>query len=86
MLLHDANCESVGNGFDLLNEIKESYISLGYPTNDLYGLQYIIFDKTLDNKHVEEINKSCSHKFISNRVLVEYGGPAFGSDCFPDKK
>jgi hypothetical protein len=84
--LEKAKCISVSNGFSFSDDVQADYISIGYPTYDLYGLEYVIFEKGLETNKVNKIIESCSFKKINNKVLVQYGGPAFGSDCFPDKK
>lgn len=84
--LEKANCISVSNDFSFSDDVQVDYISIGYPTHDLYGLEYVIFEKAVEGKNINKIIKGCNFKKISNRVLVKYGGPAFGSDCFPDKK
>ena len=86
--LADAKCNSIENNFSFSRKIKTTSVSIGYsyPRIDLYGLDYILFESQLDTSTINEILKSCSYKKINNRVLVEYGGPAFGSNCFPDKK
>lgn len=84
--LKEANCISIGNGFKMIDSNNVKFISIGYPTYDLYGLSYILFDKPLDEINYHELSNECSLKGINKKVFVEYGGPAFGSDCFPDKK
>ncbi|RNI28927.1 hypothetical protein [Rufibacter latericius] len=84
--LEKANCNSISNSFSIPDKMKIDYSSIGYPTNDLYGLEYLIFDTIPEQAIIDEIVKGCNFKKINNRILVQYGGPAFGSDCFPDKK
>ncbi|QHL86881.1 hypothetical protein GU926_05285 [Nibribacter ruber] len=84
--LDKANCNSISNSFSIPDKLKIDYSSIGYPTNDLYGLEYLIFDTIPEQAIIDEIVKGCNFKKINKRILVQYGGPAFGSDCFPDKK
>lgn len=85
-MLCNANCISIANNSSSLWHIDESYTSVGYPGDGWYGLEYIVFHSALKRSRLKELDKSCSFKIISDSVVVEYGGPAFGSDCFPDKK
>jgi hypothetical protein len=84
--LKQANCISVSNGFSFSEDVQADYISIGYPTHDLYGLEYVIFEREVEAYKVNKIIEGCNFKKINNKVLVQYGGPAFGSDCFPDRK
>ena len=81
------NCISIGykiEFWDISN--AGGYTEIGYPTNDLYGLSYIIMDTVKSLEFLNDIKTKCNYKVINNRTLLEYGGPAWGSDCFPDKK
>jgi hypothetical protein len=84
--LDHVNCNSIGN-YPAIPSVPESeYVAIGFPTGDLYGLEYDIFWHNLDDKDMREIVKACDYKKINDMVVVKYTGPAFGSDCFPDKK
>ena len=84
--LEKANCISISNRFSFSDDIQVEYTSIGYPTHDMYGLYYVIFEKELKKNNVDKIIERCDFKKIDNKAFVQYGGPAFGSDCFPDKK
>ncbi|RQO75548.1 hypothetical protein DBR43_09415 [Pedobacter sp. KBW06] len=84
--LNKANCISISKNFNFQLDTASAYISIGYPTADLYGLNYIMFENSMSSKLMADINDACNYKKINNKVLVEYGGPAFGSNCFPDKR
>jgi hypothetical protein len=84
--LKQAKCVSIGNSNAFLSYERSAYISLGFPTDDLYGLEYYIFQHPRTDKEMRAFNEDCSVKTINSEVLVKYGGPAFGSDCFPDKR
>ena len=79
------NCISIAYYSSFSGDDSLGYTSIGYPTGDLYGINYVIFDNKISDAKSNEIVKSCSFKSINAQVLVEYGGPAFGSNCFPDK-
>ncbi len=86
-LLKEVNCNSIGYKFkfwDIRN--AGGRIDIGFPTHDLYGLDYIIMDSVKDAKFLKGIENKCNYKVINNKTLLKYGGPAWGSDCFPDKK
>ena len=84
--LFKVGCNSISNGFSLSDDVKVGYTTIGYPTHDLYGLDYVILERKLEDSIVNNITEACNFKAINNKVLIRYGGPAFGSDCFPDKK
>lgn len=85
--LIQVNCNSIGYKCDFW-DIRNGggFIEIGYPTNGFYGLTYIIMDSTKDSVFLEKVNQMCNYKVINNKTLLQYGGPAWGSDCFPDKK
>jgi len=88
ILLDGINCNSIGYKYKIRG-IKNigGGINIGFPTNDLYGLNYIIMDTLKSNEFLNDVEKSkCNFKVINEKVLLEYLGPAWGSDCFPDKK
>lgn len=84
--LDHVNCLSIANYRSIHSVPESEYIAIGFPTNDLYGLEYNIFWHNLDDKDITEIVKACDYKKINDMVLVKCTGPAFGSNCFPDKK
>jgi|SRR5690242_388013 len=86
LFLKNCHCNSISNAVTTPLETKSASISLGFPTNDFYSLDYIIFDSDLDSKRIDTLISNCSFKKINNKVFVQYRGPAFGSDCFPDKR
>jgi hypothetical protein len=86
LLLENAHCNSISNYKTVPLETKSPLISLGFPTNDFYSLDYIIFENNLDSKRIDTLISNCSFKKINNKVFVQYRGPAFGGDCFPDKR
>ncbi|MEI6879743.1 MAG: hypothetical protein WCK82_00175 [Bacteroidota bacterium] len=84
--LFKAGCNSISNGFSFSDDVKVGYTRIGYPTHDLYGLDYIVLEREIEDSIVNKITKACNIKAINKYVLVNYAGPAFGSNCFPDKR
>jgi len=88
-LLKDAECNSIGNENSLPPlESRFPTISVGfiYPKYDLYRLEYIVIDRELTKNQIDTLLNDCSIKRISDKVFVQYSGPSFGSNCFPDKR
>lgn len=84
--LKKANCISASNYSSFQSYPESAYISIGFPTDDLYSLDYNIFWYNLDSKDITEMAKACNIKKVNDQVLVRYTGPSIGSDCFPDKR
>jgi hypothetical protein len=87
VLLKSVNCISIGYKLEFW-DIKNAggFIEIGYPTNDYYGLDYILMDSIKNSDFLKKVETNCNYKVINNKTLLKYGGPAWGSDCFPDKK
>jgi hypothetical protein len=84
--LRRANGNSIGYKYEFW-DVKNGggLIEIGYPTNDFYGLTYILMDSSKDAEFLNNVAKKCNYKVINKKTLLKYGGPAFGSDCFPDE-
>ena len=85
--LNEVSCNSIGykcEYWDIRN--GGGFVEIGFPTHDLYGLDYILMDSKKDSIFLNYVGGKCNYKVINNRTLIRYVGPAFGSDCFPDKK
>ncbi|MBD3374775.1 hypothetical protein GF406_07070 [candidate division KSB1 bacterium] len=84
--LNRIRCHSIGTGHHLYNGKTITYVSIGYPTNGIYTLDYLVYESELSLEHSRNLLESCRYKKINNKVFVRCTGPAFGSDCFPDNK
>jgi len=74
--LDNANCISISNG-----EPTE----VGFARSGMGKYSYTIFTNSVPDSLKNQYNDSCTYILYSNRVALEYGGGAIGSQCFPDK-
>jgi hypothetical protein len=87
VLLTSVNCISIGYKYEFWDiENAGGFVEIGYPTDDLYGLDYIVMDSIKNPKFLKTVDAFCNYKVINSKILLKYGGPAWGRDCFPDKK
>lgn len=84
--LNRIRCHSIGTGYHLYDGKTIAYVSIGYPTNGIYALDYLVYESELSSENSRNLLESCRYKKINNRVFIRYTGPVFGSDCFPDKR
>lgn len=75
--LKNANCISIRNG-----EICE----IGFARSGMGKYSYLIFDKPLNEEEKKEYNNGCTYIFYKENIVLEYGGGAIGTQCFPDKE
>lgn len=74
--LDKANCISISNG-------KE--FEIGFARSGMGKYSYLIFDNPLTKDEIERYNNGCEYIFYKKNIVLEYGGGAVGSQCFPDK-
>ena len=43
-----------------------------------------LFDIDLTNDQIKQYNDGCTYIFYKKNIVLEYGGGAVGSQCFPD--
>jgi hypothetical protein len=72
--LDAANCISISNG---------SPTTVGWQRSGMGMYFYNIFDQNLSESLKYEYNGGCTHSFYKDNVVLEYGGGAIGSQCFP---
>lgn len=72
-LLEAANCISIKNGPNT---------TIGFSRSGFGKYSYIIFDKPLNTKEIEEYNNGCEYIFYKQNIVLEYGGGAVGPQCF----
>jgi len=72
--LQKANCISIKNG---------SPIEVGFARSGMGKYSYLIFEKDLNATQIKQYNDGCSYIFYKNNIVLEYGGGAVGSQCFP---
>lgn len=75
--LEKANCISIEN--------TNEYYEIGFARSGLGKYYYLIFNKPLTLKQIDEYNDKCEHIYYKGNIVLMYGGPAFGSACFPDE-
>lgn len=76
-LLDRANCISIENG---------KINTIGFARNGMGKYSYKIFEHELDDNEKKEYNDGCNYIYYKDNVVLEYGGGAIGSQCFPDEK
>ena len=75
-MLDKANCISVSSG-----EPTE----VGFARSGMGKYSYAIFSNPIADNLKSNYNDSCTYILYSDKVALEYGGGAIGSQCFPDK-
>lgn len=75
-MLDKANCISVSSG-----EPTE----VGFARSGMGKYSYAIFSDSIADSLKSDYNDSCTHILYNDKVVLEYGGGAIGSQCFPDK-
>lgn len=75
--LDKANCISVRNS---------DKFEIGYARSGMGKYSYLIFDKPLTKDDKKNYNNGCEYIFYKDNIVLEYGGGAIGSQCFPDRE
>ena len=70
-----ANCISVSNG---------GVFQVGYQRSGMGMYFYNLFDEPLTDSLKAAFNGGCTHIYYKDNVVLEYGGGAFGRQCFED--
>ena len=73
--LDNANCISVKSG---------NPCNIGFQRSGMGKYYYNLFDKPIADSLKTNYNDSCTYILYNDSVVLEYGGGAFGSQCFPD--
>jgi hypothetical protein len=74
-LLADANCVSIENG---------DITQIGFARSGMGKYFFKLFDNDLTNEQIKYYNNGCTYIFYKKNIVLEYGGGAIGSQCFPD--
>lgn len=74
-LLADAKCVSIENG---------TITTIGFARSGLGKYYFKLFESDLTNEQIEKYNDGCTYIFYKKNIVLEYGGGAAGSQCFPD--
>lgn len=76
-LLQSIHCISIENG---------NPTTIGFARSGMGKYSYKIFDINLTSDQIKEYNNGCEYIFYKENLVLEYGGGAIGSQCFPDEK
>ena len=72
-LLKEANCISIENG---------KVTTIGFARSGMGLYSYKIFETILTLKQKTEYNNGCEYIYYKDNIVLEYGGGAFGPQCF----
>ena len=75
-LLESANCVSIENG---------KITTIGFARSGMGKYFYKVFDADLKKETIPKYNDGCTFIFYKDNIVLEYGGGAVGSQCFPDE-
>ncbi|MGE0930953.1 hypothetical protein [Peijinzhouia sedimentorum] len=73
--LDNANCISISG---------KNPVVIGWQRSGMGKFSYNIFDSDLEKDKIEEYNDGCTYIFYKDNIVLEYGGGAIGSQCFPE--
>jgi hypothetical protein len=74
-LLSDANCVSIENG---------DITTIGFARSGMGKYYFKLFDNDLTAEQIKQYNDGCTYIYYKKNIVLEYGGGAIGSECFPD--
>jgi hypothetical protein len=72
--LDSAGCISVKSG---------EPCNIGFQRSGMGKYFYNLFDGPVSDSLRTQYNRSCTHVFYTDRIVLEYGGGAIGPQCFP---
>jgi succinate dehydrogenase flavin-adding protein (antitoxin of CptAB toxin-antitoxin module) len=75
--LDKANCISISN---------RGVCEIGYARSGMGKYSYLVFDHPLNGEEKKQYNNGCTYIFYKDNIVLEYGGGAIVSQCFPDKE
>ena len=75
--LDKAHCISISN---------RDGCEIGYARSGMGKYSYLIFDNPLNEEERAKYNDGCTYIFYKDNIVLEYGGGAIGSQCFPDSE
>lgn len=74
-LLAEANCVSIENG---------DITTIGFARSGMGKYFFKLFDSDLNSEQIKQYNDGCTYIYYKKNIVLEYGGGAVGSQCFPD--
>ena len=75
--LDKANCIQIENG---------EPTKIGFQRSGMGMYSFNVFDNTIPDRLRNNYNDSCTYIMANDRLVLEYGGGAVGSQCFYNKK
>ena len=72
--LDKANCIQIESG---------EPTKIGWQRSEMGMYSYNVFDKTIADSLKNHYNDSCTYILYNDKLVLEYGGGAIGSQCFP---
>ena len=70
-----ANCISISG---------KDPVVIGWQRSGMGIFSYNIFKKNLEEKKIKDYNDGCTYIFYKDNIVLEFGGGAFGIQCFPE--
>ena len=71
--LGKANCIQISSG---------DPSKIGFKRSGMGIYSFNIFTQPIPDHLIEQYNDSCTYIFVNKKLVLEYGGGAFGNDCF----
>ncbi|RYU86586.1 hypothetical protein EWM62_18200 [Mucilaginibacter terrigena] len=75
--LDNANCISIANG---------EPTTIGFQRSGMGMYSFDVFNKPIPDSLKARYNDSCMFIYVNKTLVLEYGGGAFGSQCFAKEK
>jgi hypothetical protein len=75
--LDDANCIQIESG---------EPTKIGFQRSGMGMYSFNVFDKPIQDSQKANYNDSCTYIMVNDKLVLEYGGGAIGSQCFYNKK
>lgn len=75
-LLKKAKCISIENG---------DITTIGFGRNAMGKYSFKLFQAPLTKAQITKYNDGCTYIFYKSNIVLEYGGGAIGSQCFPEE-
>lgn len=75
--LDNANCIQIESG---------EPTKIGFQRSGMGMYSFNLFNKPIPDKEKAKYNDSCTYILANDRLVLEYGGGAIGSQCFYNKK
>jgi hypothetical protein len=75
--LDDTNCIQIESG---------EQTKIGFQRSGMGMYSFNVFDKPIQDSQKANYNDSCTYIMVNDKLVLEYGGGAIGSQCFYNKK